>query len=115
MTTLFAISAFCFSLGVCAVATFCFGQVDPKFGAMGSLGLGALLSLPVIPSAALGFYIAKRGFRHDPRRVVVLALLVGVSYRLATYPLVASAACAFIAARWSETDEATNAWRRSVT
>ena len=111
---------------VSAIAILGFGSSDPKFGLAGTFGLSAMFALAISLAAALGFYIAKRGFEHHSQRVIALAVVSGAVTQLLAYlppvfgsafwlilPLLVALTSGFATARLTELDTAILGWRSS--
>ena len=121
MATLFAFASYLGTLVVVGVVCFGLGKYDPKFGVDGSFVVMAVIFAIFLPAAALGFYLAKRGFGHRGRNVVLAGVASGIvaallvflcdwlfSAQLGTYliPLGFVFVAGSVTARLSETDVA---------
>jgi hypothetical protein len=121
VATLFAFASYLGTLVVLGIVCFGFGRYDPKFGSGGSFVVMAVVFAIFLPVAALGFYLAKRGFTHRGRNVALAGIVSGLaaallvflcdwmfSQQLGTFliPLVGMSLAAFASARLSETDVA---------
>ena len=121
MATLFAFTSYLGTLVVLGIVCFGLGRYDPKFGVGGSFVVMAVVFAMFLPVAALGFYLAKRGFEHRGMRVTLAGVVSGVtaallvflcdwlfSEQVGTYfvPLVGVFLAGFASARLSETDVA---------
>lgn len=119
MVALFAFASYLGTLVVLGIVCFGFGRYDPKFGAGGSFVVMAVIFAIFLPVAALGFYLARRGFGHRGRIVALAGVVSGCaaallvflcdwlfSEQIGTYliPLVCVLAAGFAAARLSEND-----------
>ena len=122
MATLFSFASYLGTLVVLAVVCFGLGRSDPRFGAEGSFLVMAVVFAIFLPIAALGFYLAKRGFEHRARGVALAGVVTGLavpllvflcdalsSSQLGTFliPVVVVLFAGFASARFLETDVAT--------
>ena len=78
MATLFAFACYLGTLIVLGIICFGLGRFDPKYGAEGSFLVMAVVFAIFLPVAALGFYLAKRGFGHTGRTVVLAGVVSGI-------------------------------------
>jgi len=128
LATLFAFASYFGTLVVLGIICFGLGRYDPKFGVSGSFVVMAVIFAIFLPVAALGFYLAKRGFDHRGRNVALAGLVTGIaatllvflcdrlfSSQFGTYaiPLVAVLFAGFAAARLLETNVAVEGWHPS--
>jgi hypothetical protein len=126
VATLFAFASYLGTLVVLGIVCFGFGRFDPKFGVGGSFVVMAVIFAIFLPIAALGFYLAKRGFEHRGRSVVLAGVVSGVTAALLVFlcdwlfaeqigtyliPLVVVLLAGFASARLSETDVVVEGWR----
>jgi hypothetical protein len=118
VATLFAFASYLGTLVVLGIICFGLGKYDPKFGVGGSFVVMAVVFAIFLPISALGFYVAKRGFEHRGRSVVLTGVVSGLaaallvflcdwlfSEQLGTYliPLVGVFLAGLVSARLSET------------
>ena len=121
VATLFSFASYLGTLLVLGVVCFGFGRYDPKFGVEGSFLVMAVVFAIFLPVAALGFYVAKRGFEHRFRSVALAGFVTGVAAPLLVFlcdalsssqlgafliPLAVVLLAGFASARLLETDVA---------
>lgn len=129
MATLFAFASYFGTLVVLGTVCFGLGRYDPKFGADGSFLVMAVIFAIFLPVAALGFYLAKRGYEHRTRNVALAGVVSGIAAALLVFlcdwlftsqigtfliPLVGVLAAGFASARFLETDVAVEGRRPST-
>lgn len=78
MTAVFAFASYLGTLVVLAVVCFGFGRYDQKFGPEGSFLVMAVVFSIFLPSAALGFHLARRKFSHARRAVAIAGFGAGL-------------------------------------
>jgi len=121
VTALFAFASYFGTLVVLGIVCFGLGRYDPKFGADGSFVVMAVIFAIFLPAAALGFYLAKRGYEHRARNVALTGVVSGLTAALLVFlcdwlftgqigtyliPLAGVLAAGFVSARLLETDVA---------
>ena len=79
MTALFAFASYLGTLLVLAVICFGFRRFDPKFGAEGSFVVMAVMFSVFLPSAALGFFVARRKLTHAAIAVAIAGFCSGLA------------------------------------
>jgi hypothetical protein len=85
VATLFAFASYFGTLVVLGVVCFGLGRFDPKFGTGGSFVVMAVVFAIFLPVAALGFYLAKRGFEHQGRKVALAGVFSGICAALLVF------------------------------
>ena len=85
MATLFAFASYFGTLVVLGIICFGLGRYDPKFGAGGSFVVMAVIFAIFLPIAALGFYLAKRGFEYRGRSVALAGVVSGITASLLVF------------------------------